>query len=119
MPHVIVENSVGLREVAARFERVEQREQRGVIKISHCLLDTGGRHALLECLVVEGRLRRKFYIRLDQRDEGIKVSLDPMTDPEKTNGVKRALARVGSMIREMSPGSSYGRTNLEPFLGEG
>jgi hypothetical protein len=45
------------------------------------------------------------------------LRLLPQTDPEKTDGVKRALARVAALVREHAAGECrYGATNLADFL---
>jgi hypothetical protein len=79
-------------------------------------LHSRDRTPLIQALVVEPRVNRKFYVLLVEKPEGLLVRLDPLTDPEKTDGVKRLLALVAEWIRRVSPGSCFGTTNLREFL---
>ena len=40
----------------------------------------------------------------------------PATDPEKTPAVKKVMAMVAGLIRNVYPGSRYGKTNLQEYL---
>ena len=58
-----------------------------------------------------------FFIQVTGRQGGAVVRLLPQTDPEKTDGVKRALAAVAAWIQGLAPdGCAYGSTNLGDFL---
>ena len=49
------------------------------------------------------------------RDNGLTVRLEPLTDPEKTPGVRRAIAQVAQRLRSAS-GASYGTSNIQEYL---
>jgi len=83
-------------------------------------VDPPGEDALLDTLVVESGHRQMFFIRLTLREGGAVLGLLPQTDPEKTEGVKRALARVAAFVREYAVGECrYGDTNISEFLDQG
>lgn len=115
MPHVVLEGRVTIEACAARFEPFVERAGEGVVKVERFYRERDDRAALLETLVVDRGHTQKFFIQLSPKGEGLTVRLEPLTDPEKTPGVKRALAVVAHRIREAT-GCAYGRTNIEEFL---
>jgi CHASE3 domain sensor protein len=44
------------------------------------------------------------------------VRLLPLTDPEKTDGVKTIMATIANQIKETNENITYGKNNLEDFL---
>ncbi len=115
MPHVVLEGRVTIDGCAARFEPFVVREGDGLVKVERFYRERDDRAALLETLVVDRGHTQKFFIQLSPKGEGLTVRLEPLTDPEKTPGVKRALAVVAHRIRQAT-GCAYGRTNIEEFL---
>lgn len=118
MPHVIIEGPIDVSAIADRFTPINKTGAEPIVKVSTCLISRQEKRLLLECLVVERRLPKKFYLRIDQREAGVKISLDPLTDPEKTDGVKTAIALVARQVRDMEQDNRYGNTNLQDFLTE-
>jgi hypothetical protein len=87
-----------------------------ILKVVDFYINRFGHTALIDCVVVvEGR-SQAFFVQLSQKDRQITVRLLPATDPEKTDGVKRAMALIALRIREAIVGSPFGRTNLQEFL---
>ena len=66
--------------------------------------------------MVERGYVRKFYLKLHQHQESLTVKLDPMTDPEKTDGVRRLVAIIAERILAAVPEARVARTNIKPFL---
>ena len=117
MPHVVVEGPVVPADLREGFKPLFERNGDDVLKIPSVYIETTGVEALLDTLVVESGHPQRFFIQVRRRDEGVVVRLLPQTDPEKTPGVKRALARVAILMRDLHPGASrFGSTNLEEFL---
>lgn len=115
MPHVVLEGRVTIGECAARFEPFVVRQGDALVKVERFYREREDRGALLETLVVDRGHTQKFFIQLSPKGEGLTVRLEPLTDPEKTPGVKRALAIVADRIRQAT-GCAYGSTNIEDFL---
>lgn len=115
MPHVVLEGRVTIETCALRFEPFVVREGELLVKVERFYGERDARAALLETLVVDRGHTQKFFIQLSPRAGGLTVRLEPLTDPEKTPGVKRAIAIVASRIREAT-GCVYGKTNIEEFL---
>ena len=118
MPHVIVEGPLNISAIAASFQPIGKTGAEPIVKVSTCLISKQEKRLLLECLVVERRLTKKFYVRIDQRKGGVKISLDPLTDHEKTAGVKTAIALVAGQVCGMHDENRYGNTNLQDYLNE-
>ena len=120
LPHVVIEGPVDLEEVGRRFRPLFHRDGNDILKVERLYLDSEGAEALLDTLVVEAGHRQHFFLQVRLRDGGgATVRLLPLTDPEKTDGVKRAVARVATWVRGIRPGEwSYGSTNIGEYLDE-
>jgi len=116
MPHIQILRAARLEDLAQTFESLTSRHGETIVKATAFYLNARDRMALVQALVVEPRITRKFYVLLVEKADGLMVRLDPLTDPEKTDAVKRLLALVADWIRRTSPQSSYGTTNLQDFL---
>jgi hypothetical protein len=117
MPHVVLEGTVDLQQLGTSFEPLFQRWGNDLLKVDHLYLEQQGEDVLLDTLVVESGHRQHFFIQVTPRKGGAVVRLLPQTDPEKTDGVKRALALVAAWIRGLGSGAChYGSTNLGDFL---
>ena len=118
VPHVVIEGTVALEEARASFEPIFQRDGDDILKIRTLYVSSGGEEALLDTLVVESGHRQHFLIQVRIREEGgATIRLLPLSDPEKTDGVKRALAQAAARVRGLRPSTcSYGATNIQEFL---
>lgn len=115
MPHVVLEGPItldGCRRLQVPFV---ERDGERIVKVDRFYADTDGRAALLETLVVDRGHTQRFFIQLALRDGGLIVRLEPMTDPEKTAAVKRALAIVAHRL-VLACGARYGSTNIPEHL---
>ena len=115
MPHIVLTGRATLGDLQERWEPFVVREGELLVKADRFYRESTGRVALVETLVSDRGHTQKFFIQLAPREDGITVRLEPLTDPEKTSGVKRALAIVAHWIRGAT-GASYGQTNIEEFL---
>ena len=118
MPHVVVEGKVTAVRVHLEVEPFEERREGVILKLRESFLARSGKMVLLEAIVVEGTTRR-FFVAVDEHEASLTVRLFPLTDPEKTDGVKRMLAAVARRVRALDPGARFGKTNLTPFLAGG
>lgn len=115
MPHILVEGTIALAELARRHAPFAARSGGALVKCDRFYLESGGRTALVETLVSEAGHTQRFFVRLQARDDGVMVRCEPLTDPEKSPGVKRALALVAARVRAAC-GGRYGVTNLADYL---
>jgi hypothetical protein len=116
MPHVEVRGPVRLSGFHAGFAPRSLREGETITKAVGAFLAHDERTLLIDLLIVEGFLRQSFFLVLTEREDGAMVRLLPRTSPEKTAGVKRAVAWVAAWLQAASPSSAMGTTNLETFL---
>lgn len=115
MPHILLEGSASIQRLQAAHQPYTVREGERLVKVGRFYADGGGEAALVETLVVERGHTQKFFILVSARPGGLAVRLEPMTDPEKSPGVKRALAVVAERLLRVT-GGRYGSTNIPEYL---
>jgi imidazole glycerol phosphate synthase subunit HisF len=116
MPHVVLEN---INSASVAFDCVvpfTTRSDGGVLKVTDKYLNAGQNKALIESLAVENGNNQSFFVELSQKQTSLTIRLLPLTDPEKTLGVKMIMATVAKQIKDFNPNVSYGKTNLQDFL---
>lgn len=116
MPHVLVDGPVRTAEYAEAFKPSMEKMGEEIIRLLDVLLNRERNRALVETVVVESGRSVRFFIELRDRSGGVTVRLEPVTDPEKTPGVKRSVAIVAREVCSLSDACRYGRTNLDEFL---
>jgi len=115
VPHVLLEGRASIAQLQAAHQPFTVREGERLVKVERFYADGRGEAALVETLVVESGHTQKFFILVSARPGGLAVRLEPMTDPEKSPGVKRALAIVAERLRRAT-GGRYGSTNISEYL---
>jgi hypothetical protein len=84
-----------------------------VLRTQGVFLERFGRALLIEALAVERGRKTGFYVRLASHEDGrCSVRVDPATQVERTDGVKRIVAEVGADLLARSPGATVRVTNL-------
>ena len=124
MPHVVLEGPVDLGRYAERFEPIELRVDRDVLRAERVFVEREGRALLIEALVVEAGRKQAFYVIVSQHGgTGASVRIDPVTHPELSPAVRDLVARLGADLLARSPGARIGVTNLvipsDPAGGQG
>lgn len=113
MPHVVIAGSVDLEAYARAFEPIVVRVGRDVLRADTLYLERSGRALLIEALAVEAGRRMPFYIKVSTHDRGRTTArIDPLTHPERSDGVKRLVAEVGADLLRRTPGARIEVTNL-------
>ena len=113
MPHVVIEGEIDLAAWSAAFEPLLLRVGGDVLRAERVYLEGGARAALIESLAVEAGRRQSFYIKLSAHDRGtLTVRIDPLTHPDRSDGVKRLVAEVAARALGSMPGARVVRTNL-------
>ena len=121
MPHVVIEGRVDLRAWASDFEPLLLRSGGDVLRVDQSYLEAGGRSLLLEALVVESGRKLAFYIRISSHERGsATLRVDPLTHPERSDGVRALVAHVAALLLARTPGARLGSANVVvPSLGDG
>ena len=116
MPHVVLEN---LNSASVAFDSVvpfTTRIDGGVLKVTDKYLNANKNKALVESLAVENGNNQSFFVELSQKQASLTIRLLPLTDPEKTPGVKTIMAMLAKQLKDANSGVIYGKTNLQDFL---
>ena len=116
MPHVVIEEAGDLQGLYQAFTPIIQRAGSEILKIQEFFLARSGKDALLDSVAIENGVACTFFVQLKLHEKAITVRLLPATDPEKTPAVKKVMALVARFIRNVYPGSRYGKTNLQEYL---
>ena len=121
MPHAVIEVDLDLRTFAEGFRPIAIRAGSDVLRADQVFLELGGRALLIESLVVESARRQPFYIKVSRHERGtVTVRVDPLTHPDRSEGVRRLVAGVAEQILCAEAGASVVRTNLViPSGGQG
>jgi hypothetical protein len=118
VPHVVLSGRPGpeaLHAYAEGFQPFVFRDGGLVVKVERLYREHAGRGALLETVVSERGHTQKFFIQLSPKGAELTIRLEPLTDPEKTPAVRRALALVAARV-VAATGCVYARGNIDDAL---
>lgn len=116
MPHIVLENANNIKEAFEAVSPFAQKIEGGILKVTDKYINGSEHTALVESLAVEQGVNQNFFIQLSQKKTSLTVRLLPLTDPEKTKGVKTIMAMVAKQIKDTDESITYGKNNLEDFL---
>lgn len=116
MPHVQLRGPCRVSELAAPLERFMETEPPEVRKVLGAYLSLDRARLVLEVVVVEAYLRQNFFLLLRDEEDGILIRCHPIGTPQRTEGVKRLIARLARHCLALRPECAIGNTNLEAFL---
>lgn len=116
MPHIVLENINSTKEAFEAVQPFSKMVEGGILKVMDKYINASAQSALIESLAIEGGVNQAFFIQLSQKKSSLTIRLLPLTDPEKTNGVKSIMASVAKQIKDTNPSIEYGKNNLEDFL---
>ena len=116
MPHVVLEGTVHLNDLRTGLSSMMERNGSEILKTGDFYLNQTESSALIEAIVIENGPPKNFFVHLSKKKNSLTVRLLPITDPEKTNGVKKLMGIIAKKIRELFPDSEFGKTNLQDFL---
>jgi len=113
VPHVVIQGSVDLAAYAKGFQPIVVRRHRDVLRADKLYREEPGRALLIEALAVEAGRKLGFYIKVTDYDgERVTVRIDPLTHPDRSEGVKLLIAHVARDILSRNPGARVEKTNL-------
>jgi len=116
MPHIVLENINSTKEAFQAVQPFANKIEGGMLKVMDKYINANEQTALIEALAIENGKNQNFFIQLSQKKSSLTVRLLPLTDPEKTNGVKNIMAAIAKQIKDANQNISYGKNNLEEFL---
>ena len=113
MPHIVIQGPVDLEAYAREFEPILLRIGADVIRADTLYRDRSGRALLLEALVVEAGRKLPFYLKITSHDRGsVTIRIDPLTHPERSDGVRSLVARIGRDLIARTPGARVRSSNV-------
>lgn len=114
MPHIVFNQRINLNDFLNDFTPIFQKEPI-LIKVQTIFVDKDNLTALLPSIVIS-ELHQEFLIEISTRQEKTTIRLYPGTDPEKTDGVKTAMALLAKQIMKLHPDYEVTKTNLSDYL---
>ncbi|MGH1567393.1 MAG: hypothetical protein ACRBB5_08275 [Nitrosopumilus sp.] len=114
MPHIVFDKKIELEYFSREFKETILKKP-FLIKLLDVFLDRKKRVALISTVVIDN-LHQQFFIEILTRQDKTTVRLFPGTDPQKTDGVKRALGLIAKIIQETNPNHRITKTNIREFL---
>lgn len=116
MPHIVLQNINNSKQAYEKVESFAHKIEGGMLKIMDKYINASEQTALIEALAIENGKNQNFFVQLSQKNSSLTVRLLPLTDPEKTNGVKTIIAMIAKQIKDSDASIRYGKNNLEDFL---
>lgn len=116
MPHIVLENINATQEAYEAIESFSNKIEGGILKVTDKYINANKQTALIEALAIENGKNQNFFVQLSQKKTSLTVRLLPLTDPEKTDGVKTIMAIIAKQIKDSNENITYGKNNLEDFL---
>ncbi|MBT5934521.1 hypothetical protein [Sulfurimonas sp.] len=116
MPHIVLENISETKEAYEAVESFSNKIEGGILKVMEKYINASAQTALIESLAIENGKNQNFFVQLSQKKNSLTIRLLPLTDPEKTDGVKTIMAIIAKQIKDTNESITYGKNNLEDFL---
>jgi hypothetical protein len=113
MPHIVVNKQVNLFEFAKSFTSYFQKSP--LIRISSIYVENNGLTALLPVVVID-KLHQEFFIQVSTNPKKTTIRLLPLTDPEKTDSVKKSLYLVYSQMKKFDSSLIVTKSNLWDYI---
>lgn len=115
MPHIVFDKKIDLVDFSKQFNPVFQ-EKPILIKINNIFVDKNNQIGLLPVLVIS-KTHQQFFIEISTSNVKTTIRLYPLTDPEKTDGVKISMSLLAAQIMNCYPNLKITKTNLSDYLG--
>jgi hypothetical protein len=116
MPHIVLENTSAVKDTFNAITPFTEKIEKGMLKVIDKFINSTEQVALIEALAIENGKNQNFFIQISRKETSLTVRLLPMTDPEKTGGVKTIMAKIAKQIKDGDKNITYGKTNLQDFL---
>jgi hypothetical protein len=116
MPHIVLENAKSVKECFEVITPMMEKIPNGILKITDSYLNASNTSALIESIAIEDGKNQNFFIQLSSKGDAVTVRLLPLTDPEKTKGVKTLMGIIANKIKQSNGDIYYGKTNLQDFI---
>lgn len=121
MPHIVLSGSISLSNVFEHMYKIlfkDQKKSNIIVRIENYFINQPGDMILVKAVAVDDQKPQSFYIMVMNKEDKTTIRLDPITDPEKTDGVKIALALMAKRIQEIEKAHNLyvSKTNIQEFI---
>lgn len=116
MPHIVLEKISSTKDVYEAVKPFANKIEGGILKVLDKYINANNQTALIESLAIEKGTNQSFFVQLSQKKSSLTIRLLPLTDPQKTDGVKTIMAILAKQIKQSDASIEYGKNNLEDFL---
>lgn len=120
MPHIVLSGSILLSNAFEHMYKILFKDQKSniIVRIENYFINQPGDIILAKAVAVVDQKPQSFYIMVMNREDKTTFRLDPTTDPEKTDGVKIALALMAKRIQEIEKAHNLyvSKTNIQEFI---
>ncbi len=116
MPHVVLKGNIEIENAFQNIEPIFIKEDKSILKTLNIYIDRSKKSVLIESLVLEEGKKIQFLGMISKREDGLVVRIYPGFEIEKTDAVKKILAKIAKNLLEKFPKLSIGETNLSEFL---
>jgi hypothetical protein len=116
---MVLSGSILLSNAFEHMHKILFKDQKSnlIVRIETYFINQPGDIILAKAVAVDQK-PQSFYIMVMNREDKITIRLDPTTDPEKTDGVKIALALMAKRIQEIEKAHNLyvSKTNIQEFI---
>ena len=113
MPHIVLNQQVNLLDFSKSFTSYFQKSP--IIRISSIYLENNALTALLPVVVID-ELHQEFFIQISTSPKKTTIRLLPLTDPEKTDSVKRSLSLIYLQMKKFDSSLIVTKSNLWEYI---
>lgn len=114
LPHVVFSRKIDLLDLSKNFTSIFQKNPI-LIKISTIFVQNNGLSAILPTIVIDN-MHREFLIEISTTKLKTTIRLYPMTDPDKTDGVKSSLALLTKYLLVVYPDLKITKSNIFDYI---
>lgn len=119
MQHIVLSGSIQLGNTFKQMNKMLLKDQKSnvIVRIENFFINQRCDIILSKAIAIDQKTQ-SFYIVVMNRENKITIRLDPITDPEKTDGVKIALALMAKRIQDIEKISDLyvSKTNIQEFI---
>lgn len=119
MPHIVLSGSILLGNTFKQMNKILFKDQKSnvIVRIENFFINQRCDIMLSKAIAIDQKTQ-SFYIVVMNRENKITIRLDPITDPEKTDGIKIALALMAKKIQDIEKIADLyvSKTNIQDFI---
>ena len=112
MPHVLLKGTVTFEKFQQSFENNTFKVNDWVLKFQNCYLSYQCNTLLIDTVAIRSGFAQSYYLLVEQKKNQVTVRIDPHTNVEKNEGVKRSVVRVAEEVITQFPGLIFDKTNI-------